>query len=389
MRTDGARPVADALKARGPLLVTLLQGVVSLGLIALASDPQTPVWQPAVAAGDLLGLSRVGAVTAASLYLAASAWSLARARRLLAPRIGLVVLAIPFLFNGLWMLTSPDLTAALGQALCARFAPSAAAFLGRTLVIAGFNACVFFAIGLVMDGRSTRGPRLHALLAACAAFAAATPWIADAAASPVASGMGAAVWRVSAVLAAALAQAGLWAETHLVTGALLDAIRGRRPTGRAAIRHAREGLVRGAVFGGVFMAVIQTIAFVLELPSAQSWLLRAPLLVLALVGGLLFAFLRTIVESFDGGAPFFGRLSANVLAPTNLLRGLVVGAALGLAAEWALPAQSSAERAGFGLAVGAVAYAGVDLVRDVLSILAGRRQRLQTWRVYALGIWLG
>ena len=389
MRTDGARPVAEASKARGPLLVALLQGVVSLGLIALASDPQTLVWQPPVAAGDLLGLSRVGAVTAASLYLAASAWSLARSRRLLAPRISLVVLAIPFLFNGLWMLTSPDLTAALGQAFWTGLAPAAAAFLGRTLVIAGFNVCVFFAIGLVMDGRSTRSPRLHALLAACAVFAAATPWIADAAASPVASGMGDAAWRIAAVVAATLAQAGLWAETHLVTGALLDAIRGRRPTGRATIAHAREGLARGAVFGGLFMALIQTVAFVLELPAAQSWLLRAPLLGLALVGGLLFAVVRTVVESFDGGAPFFGRLSANVLAPTNLLRGLVVGAALGLAAEWALPAQSTAERAGFGLMVGAAAYAGVDLVRDVLSILAGRRQRLQTWRVYALGAWLG
>ncbi len=389
MGTDGARTVAEALKARRPLLVALLQGAVSLGLIALASDPQTLVWQPPAAAGDLLVLSRVGASMAASLYLAASAWSIARARRPLSPRTGLVVLAIPFLFNGLWMLTSPDLTAAVGHALCARSTPSAALFLGRALVIAVFNAGVYFGIGLVMDGRSTRGTRLHALLAACAVFAAATPWIADASASPVASGMGVVAWRIAAVVAATLAQAGLWAETHLVTGALLDAIRGRRPTGRAAFQHAREGLTRGAVFGGLFMALIQTVAFVLDLPAAQSWLPRVPLLGLALVGGLLFAFARTVVESFDGSAPFFGRLSANVLAPTNLLRGLVVGAALGLAAGWALPAESSGERAGFGLIVGAATYAGVDLVRDVLSILAGRRQRLQTWRVYALGAWLG
>ena len=69
-----------------------------------------------------------------------------------------------------------------------------------------------------MDRRSgTRGVPLHALLLACAGFAAATPLIADAGDS-----------RVAAIVAGTLAQAGLWAQTHFVTGALLDALRGRR-----------------------------------------------------------------------------------------------------------------------------------------------------------------
>ena len=389
MGTDGARADVFASNAHGPVLVALLQGAAGLALLAFASDAGSPVWQPPVAVGDLLALSRAGALAAAALYLAAHTWALARRRRPLSLSTGLVVLAIPFLFNWLWILTSPDLVAALGRSLGAESAPWAAALIGRTLVLAVFNAAVFLGLGRVMDGRSTRGFSLYALLFACAAFAAATPWIADAAAHPVVSGWGGVPSRIAAVVAAALAQAGLWAETHLVTGALLDAIRGRRPTRQAADQHARGGLARGAVFGGLFMGLIQASAFVLDGSAMQSWLEHAPLFGAVLAGGFLFAFARTIVESFDGSAPFFRRLFANALEPTNLLRGLVVGAGIGLAAVWILPARSEVERTGFGLLVGAAAYAGVDLACDLFSILTGRRQRFQTWRIYALGGLLG
>jgi cyclic beta-1,2-glucan synthetase len=44
---------------------------------------------------------------------------------------------------------------------------------------------------------------------------------------------------------------------------------------------------------------------------AQSW----PLPVGTLLGALLFPLLRTIVESFDGSAPFFRRLLAHAANP--------------------------------------------------------------------------
>ncbi len=389
--TEAAGAAAGASNARGPVLLALFQGAVSLGLLAHASDPQLPVWHPPAGAGDLLALSRIGAITAAILYLAASAWAIARRRRLLTPIAGLALLAIPFAFNWLWILTSPELIVAIGHkiVLGAETAPWARLFLGRTCVLAVFNAAVFIGMGLVKDGRLTRGLALHALLLACAAYAAATPAIADAATRPGTLAVGGVGWRLFAVVAAALAQAGLWVQTHLVTGALLDGLRGRRPTRRAAVHHAGEGLVRGAVFGGFFMALIQGIAFCLGLPGVDAWLRRAPLLGVALAGGLLFALARTVVESFDGSPPFFRRLVANALDPVNVLRGLVVGAGIGLGAAWSLPSISDSERTGFGLLVGAVAYAGVDLVCDAASIWRGGRQRLRAWRVYALGALLG
>ena len=45
---------------------------------------------------------------------------------------------------------------------------------------------------------------------------------------------------------AAVALAGLWAQTFLLTGVALDAMRGRRPTREACVRHWREGATKGA-----------------------------------------------------------------------------------------------------------------------------------------------
>ncbi|HEY8155758.1 MAG TPA: glycosyl transferase family 36 [Myxococcota bacterium] len=358
-------------------VLAVVQGAVTLALFWLSSHPENLVWAPPASAHDLLALSRTGALFASGLYLGASAWAFARTRSLLAPATGLAVLAIPYLFNWLWILTSPSLVDALGRRLAfgAELAPWQIAWLGRSLVLAVFNATIFFGIGFVMDRRMTRGASLYALLLASAVFAAATPLIADAGAG-----------RVAAILAALLAQAGLWAQTHLVTGALLGAIHGHRPTQRAALAHTREGLAKGAIFGGSFMALIEGLALA---RGAASGLRAAPLLGAALVGALLYPLARSILESFDGSAPFFRRLAASVREPVNLLRGLVVGAGLGFAALEGLPLANAYQRCGFGLLVGAAAYTGVDLLCDAAAIARGRRRRFQALRVYTLGAMLG
>src|SRR5678816_4198695 len=101
---------------------------------------------------------------------------------------------------------------------------------GRSAVLAVFNTAVFLGLGYAMDRRGTRGRALYGLLLGSALFAAATPLIAD-------LGGG----RLAAIATGLISQAGLWAQTHLVTGVLLDGLKGRRPTRRAAFAHAREG----------------------------------------------------------------------------------------------------------------------------------------------------
>ena len=190
-------------------------------------------------------------------------------------------------------------------------------------------------------------------------------------------------------LVCAAAMVGLWAQTFLLTGLMLDAIHGRRPAVDASIRHWREGAVKGAIYSFVFMALVQ-LAGLIQTPAALASRhpsrRRCPH---CWPGRCSTRLGRTLIESFDGSAPFFDRLRANAVERTGYARGLVVGCGLALAILVELPLHGSWPRFLFGAAVGALAYAGVDLVRDLRTVRSGERQYLQIWRVYALGAFLG
>ena len=97
----------------------------------------------------------------------------------------------------------------------------------------------------------------------------------------------------------------------------------------------------------------------------------------------------TVVGSADGTPPFFGRLRAAYRDPRAPVRGLVVGLGLAFAYEADLAAFGGGARFLAMFAVGALAYGGVDLAFDAASVALGERKRLQSWRLYALGLGLG
>lgn len=244
-------------------------------------------------------------------------------------------------------------------------------------------------LGLVMDRRWCKDLRLHALLFASAVFAVLTPLIANAGAHLAPPGFPLLGMLMAAPLTAAVSQAGLWSQTFLLTGLLLDALNRRRPTWLLGSQHWSSGLKKGAMFSGVFMLVVQVVAAVRMTPAIPSALVHHPLLAGAMLGALLFPIVRTIMESFDGSTSFVGRLSGHFINPMGYLRGAVTGAGFALAFTSDLTWQTSWHRSGFGLLTGALAYAGVDVARDFFSITRGLRTRLQSWRVYLLGAALG
>lgn len=295
----------------------------------------------------------------------------------------LAVLAAPLLFNALLTLAAGGFAAQLAAQLggTGRYAPQ----LGRTLLLWAIGEVLVLGCGALLDRRLPRGLRVHALMLFAAAYATATPLIADA--GSTAALANASVWlRLPAlVLSAAFAQAGLWGITFLLTGVLLDSLHGRRPTWASLWAPWRGGAGKGAVYGGVFVALIQLAALML----AQSWFVdafaRAPLPISILLGAVLFPLARTLVESFDGSAPFFGRLRRAYAQPMNPLRGLIAGAGLALALAHALPAADAGKRFLIAGAIGAASFGGADLLRDIADMLRGRRQRLQSLRVYVFG----
>ena len=105
--------------------------------------------------------------------------------------------------------------------------------------------------------------------------------------------------------------AGLWAQTFLLTGLMLDAIRGRRPTSTpASATGARvRSRVRSTASSSCCWSSCAGLAADARCSGRSSPL--APALTALLAGTLLYPLGRTLIESFDGRAPFFHRLRAN------------------------------------------------------------------------------
>ena len=372
-----------------PIAVPVAAAIVT-GLFSASVSPEAKLWQAPASWAELTVLTPQGAVLGCLLYFSVALWCMVRFGRSLSLIANLSLLATPYLFNLLLVLAAHGITLGLGRTVLGAGLPDAiASGLGRTMILFAFNEALMLGLGLLMDRRWTRSWRLHLLVLGSSALAAFTPVVADLGSTETLSR-----WAVVArlgpmVLTGALAQAGLWAQVFFVTGMLLDTLRGRRPTWAAGYGHWYAGVVRGAVYGGLFVLLVQLGALIWGSPAVVGWLRSYPVLGGALLGLLLFPLAKTILESFDGSAPFFARFAGAMREPINYLRGLIAGLGLGLALAHDLPTLSGGLRFALGFVIGAAAYAGADALRDIHSVLAHHRQRMQSWRMYGLGAVLG
>ncbi len=390
LATSSAYAVGSATGERATARLDMLILAVSAGLIAWAVDPAMRVWQAPPTWAEALAMSPVGGGLGLVLLLGGNVASgLARGRPL-GWREAAALFLLPFLFTSLFLLSSAHLLADIGRYVGVGrwFGWYGEATFGRIVLLFLFNEIAIVGGGWLIDGHWTRSWRLRALLLLSAVAASLTPQIASLGAGPHVADLPRIVLVVLLPLISAAALAGLWAQTFLLTGLMLDAMHGRRPTVSASVRHWREGAVKGAIYSFVFMLLVQ-LAGLAQTPLLWPVVSAAPALTALVAGTLLYPLGRTLIESFDGSAPFFRRLRANAAERGGYLRGLVVGCGLALAILVDLPSFDGWFRFLFGAAVGALAYAGVDIARDLLAVRDGERHRLQLWRVYALGGFLG
>ena len=296
------------------------------------------------------------------------------------------LIAVPFLFNLLLTVGADWHMAEIGAAVAHLSLPfSAEVAIGRALTLWFVGEAMLTLISLVSVNRLSRSLRTHGLFALSGAVAALTPLFANAAQMVAQPFL--AIFVSSAC--AALAQAGLWAIVYLLTGIILDWLGGRPPRFETAWEHWRTGFVKGAIYGALFMGFILIAALVLRAPGAGAILDRYALLVGAFGGALAFPLAKTIMGSADGTAPFFGRLKAAYRDPRGPARGIVAGLGLALAYGAGLAAYDGGARFLAMAAVGALAYGGVDFGFDAWSVAKGERLKLESWRLYALGLLLG
>ena len=377
------------LNARGEARHAVPLALMS-GALALAVDPALRVWQAPPTWAEALAFSPVGGGLALGLLLGGDLAGALLRRRCLGWREALALFILPFLFTSLFLLSSAHLLADIGRTVGVGrwFGWYGEATFGRAVMLFVFNEVAVVGGGWLMDGRWARSWRLRGLLLVSAVATSLTPQIASLGSGTAVAALPKLVQLVVLPALAAAAFAGLWAQTFLLTGVMLDAIRGRRPTYAACARHWREGGIKGAIYSFVFMVLVQSAAL-LQAPLPWAILSAVPPLTAVIAGTLLYPLARTIIESFDGSAPFVGRLRTNAAVPIGYARGAVVGCGLGFALAIDLPGQAPLLRFVMGAITGALAYGGVDVLRDLATIRAGERQRLQTWRLYALGAALG
>jgi cyclic beta-1,2-glucan synthetase len=359
----------------------------AFAIFAIQRNDSLGFWQLPGPWSDVWRFDPPGAVIALMIYAGGSILALIGGFRGLRLIETLSLIAVPFLFNLLMTVGADWHMAELGAAVTAHanLPFPAQVAIGRALTLWFIGEAILILINLISVNLLPRSVRTHALFALSGALAAATPLFANAA-----------QWVVQPFLAiffsalcAALAQAGLWAIVYLLTGVALDWLAGRPPRFEVVWEHWRTGFIKGAIYGALFMGLILIAALILAVPGATAFFDSGALLIGPLLGALLFPLGQTIVGSADGTPPFFGRLRAAYRDPRGPVRGLVAGLGLALAYRANLPAYDGGARFLAMAAIGALCYGGVDLAFDAWSVIRGERQKLQSWRLYALGVLLG
>ena len=358
----------------------------AVAAFAILCDRAGALWRAPEALSDLFRFSPVGAGSAALIYIAGVVALNARSR--LALRAGLFVL--PFLFSLLIALGAPPVTQIGGMLFLGLDVPEAVQKIaGRTLALFALNEAVVVGVPLALGRFLPRQWRPHGILFLSAFFATLTPFVATAETLFVTPFLPTPLAAVVAVGLAALAQAGLWGETYLVTQSIAGLLRAQPSLAVVVYHDWKNGAEKGAVYGLVFMALVLVIGLIGSFGPAAAAIAATGPIGAALIGAVAYPLGRVIMESTDSTPPFLGRLEEAYQRPANYLRGVVVGAAVGVALMIGLPAAGGWDRFLFGAIAGALAYAGVDAGIDFAALTQGRRQHLRSWRVYTLGVVLG
>ena len=266
-------------------------------------------------------------------------------------------------------------------------------FVGRVVVVFGFNEAVANGLGLATKRTPLRSLRAHLAHAGRRGRRGRGPL-----------GRGLRVGRdgrrrgpplprlVAAVVTTILSQAGLWAEVYLITGMVMDAIHGRAPSASIGRRASRPGHEEGdGLQRDVHGRSCTASARSGRSRSSGRLAAASPVLAAMLFGALAFPLVKTIIETFDGSQAFFRRVAAELSEARSSTSGARwSGSGLGYGADaWRWPSEDAADPGLVRLRRrGRWRTRGSTSCGDVLEAARGRG-RVQSWRVYLVHALLG
>ncbi|HNX69342.1 MAG TPA: hypothetical protein PKI45_07635 [Candidatus Omnitrophota bacterium] len=372
----------------------VFQNALLTGLLAAASTKMELLQAP-VAWANLLMISGVTAAVTFVIYQLFNASSLGASGKHLKMSTGALIVATPFLFGWLLLLENVTLLQTLvfcltGGILAAW--PAILEFFGRLLVVFAFNEILINALGFAMKGKLLKTLKAHAYLLLVSLCVVVAPSIANLGSAAVVVSWHPVIRAVISILLTMFSFAGLWGEIYLLTGILLDSGKRIAPSEESLWKHTVGGMRKGFAFSGILMAILYLINLIFNTSVAQRVMGSFPIPTGLLLGALVFPFVKTIIETFDGSLPFFERMRYSYRHWTLYLRGALVGYGMAVMITQGFFQKTISERVVFGLIIGLLASGGVSLIRDIVYAMKGQG-KVQSWRMYlidsCLGVFLG
>ncbi len=358
----------------------LIRSFFVTALLAISAQTDV-VWACPQQWSDLLKLSFFGASLFIVLYFIVDFYNLSTRGKSVNGAVSLLILSVPYVFGLLLLLQSANLLSVFHYNI-----------IGQVLIVFLVNEFAANAISLLVGKQLVRGMSSHIWLLFPAIAVIIAPKIADFGAGTTVAGWLPVIRNIVSVLCTAVSQAALWAEAFLLTGLILDGMRGQIPDRNIIAGNSKSGMIKGAVFSAILMGLIQ-VAGLLSVNTVVIGLYRSfPFIFFAVLFALVFPLIKTIIESFDGSQRFWSRAFAAWRNPVLYGRGFVVGLVFAFAVSFNLPAKSTEIRILYGAVAGIIAFAGVSFIRDmVLGIM--RHGGIKSWRLYlvesGLGLFIG
>ncbi|HOW88285.1 MAG TPA: hypothetical protein PKV84_06495 [Candidatus Omnitrophota bacterium] len=370
------------------------QNVLIAGFLA-ASSSRLELLQAPTMWSNLLMLNKLTAAVAFLIYQVFNAHALAASGKHIKPVPSALIAGTPYVIGLLLLLENVTLLQTLAFNLTfGIFAawPALLEGLGRLFVIFIFNEILANGIGYVIKGRTLKTAKAHLFVLAVSFFAVIAPSIANLAALPAVAALPGFFRALVAIVTTALSFGGLWGEVYLITGILLDGGKRIAPSADNIFKNVTTGMKKGMAYSAIFMAILFATAAIFTTSAAQKVMATFPYAIGILVGALLFPFLKTIIETFDGSLAFFDRVRYSYRSKTLYARGAVAGFGFAYMIAQGFINKAMPDRILFGLMVGLVASGGVSILRDTVYSMRGCG-KIQSWRLYlvdsCLGIFLG
>ncbi|MFC1576295.1 GH36-type glycosyl hydrolase domain-containing protein [Candidatus Omnitrophota bacterium] len=371
-----------------------LQNILVTGLLAAGSSMLGALQGPSDWA-QLLMLNKIIATVAFLVYHIYNISSLTSSGKHVNVLTGALVIGVPYAFNWLLILQNAALLQTLGKIVTfgmLKDSPAILEVLGRILVVFVFNEAFISAISFVTSGKLLKSIKAHIFVLFVSLGVVIAPLVADMGSTGAISALPVALKIAVYMITSMLAFAGLWGEVYLITGMALDSGHRRAPSWDSISSHVKMGMRKGMAYSGIFMGILFALQLLLYAQAWKAVIAFLPLVVGTVGGALIFPFVKTIVETFDGSLPFFQRVRHSYKDATLLARGAIAGFGFAYAITNNYAEQLMSHRILFGLIIGVLASSGVSILRDIVYSIKGQG-KIQTWRLYftdgLLGAFLG